>query len=173
MRKVRKFTRKLIALAVVLSLVLGGLWFARHRILSEITEWRSSSLVGKAEKALETGSDRDAVQFATAAWQLGPKDLETLRRLMTHGRKVRLQDLSPITLLVFFHEESLPEDKTDILKWVLEAGDTNFFDQLYPNLEEKTKLDPNVRLLYARKLGMQGRLLDAIEKHEDWKKWNP
>lgn len=164
MRKVRKFTRKLIAFAVVLSLVLGGLWFARHRILSEITEWRSSSLVGKAEKALETGSDRDAVQFATAAWQLGPKDLGTLRRLMVHGRKVRLQDLSPITLLVFFHEESLPEDKTDILKWVLEAGDTNFFDQLYPNLEEKTKLDPNVRLLYARKLGMQGRLLDAIEE---------
>ena len=155
------YRRVLIAVAVV-AVLLGGLWFARHRIVTAVKEWRALALVEKAESA--PGGDGESVRFATAAWQLGPRKIETLRRLMEHGRKVALPDLPAITLLVFFHDDRLPSDRENILGWALDRRDPTFFDQLYPNLDEEAKAAPSMRLLHARKLAMQGRIVESLEE---------
>mgnify|MGYP001206696029 CR=1 FL=1 len=156
--------RRLILLGVFLLALLAGLWFVRRPIIDGVKEWRANSLLSKAESAREKKEDREALQSATAAWQLGPKKIETLRRLMRFGRQVGFPELPAVTLLVFFHGNQTPTDREEILKWALDHGDTSFFDQLYPNLDEAARAVPSVRLLFARKLAMQGRLLEAIEE---------
>jgi tetratricopeptide (TPR) repeat protein len=135
----------------------------RRPIINAAKEWRADSLLTQAEEAAVEKLGREAVQLATAASQLEPKRLDTLRRLMKHGRVVGMPELPAVTLLVFFHEEHSPEDQKEILQWALERGDVAFFDQLFPNIEGEEALDPGIRLLHARKLGMQGRILDAVE----------
>jgi tetratricopeptide (TPR) repeat protein len=156
--------RRLLIAALLGAVVLGGLWFFRSPIVAAVKEWRASSLVSKAEKAAEDGRARESVQVAMAAWQLGPKKLTTLRRLMIHGRAVGMPELASISLVIFFHDEHEPSDRSDILKWTLDRGEVTLFDQLYPNLDESSRQDPAIRLLYARKLGLQGRTLEAIEE---------
>lgn len=156
--------RRLVILAVLLLAVLAGLWFARRPIIDGVKEWRANSLISKAEDAKTEGNGREANQSAMAAWQLGPKKIETLRRLVTFGRQSGFQDLPAVTLLVFFHENHSPADREDILKWALDRGDPAFFDQLYPNLDEASRSVPSVQLLHARKLAMQGRLLESVEE---------
>lgn len=154
---------RLLLLAGVVVLLLGGLWFARRPIVAAVKEWRASSLVTKAEEAAVEKLGREAVQLATAATQLEPKRIETLRRIMFHGRTVGLPELPAVTLLVFFHDEHTLEDRREILGWAVDRGDVAFFDQLFPNLSGSEAADPETRLLHARKLGMQGRVLDAVE----------
>ncbi len=154
---------RLLILAGAAVLLVGGLWFVRRPIINAAKEWRAESLVTQAEEAAAEKLGREALQLAAAASQLEPKRLDTLRRLMKHGRAVGIPELPAVTLLVFFHEERSPEDRKEILEWSLERGDTAFFDQLFPNIEGEEALDPETRLLHARKLGLQGRLLDAIE----------
>lgn len=156
--------RRLLIAALVAGVVLGGLWFFRSPIVAVVKEWRASSLVSKAEKAAKNGNTREAVQVAMAAWQLGPKKIVTLRRLMVHGRAVGLPELASISLVVFFHDDRLQSDRSDILKWTLDRGEVTLFDQLYPNLEEPVRQEPEIRFLFARKLGLQGRTLEAIEE---------
>lgn len=156
--------RRLLIIGVLLLALLAGLWFARRPIIDGVKEWRVNSLLSKAESAKQEGEDRAAIQSAMAAWQLGPKKIETLRRLMVFGRESGFPELAALTLLVFFHENHLPSDREDILKWSLDRGDAAFFDQLYPNLGEAAKTQPSMRLLFARKLAMQGRLLEAVEE---------
>lgn len=156
--------RRLLIVAALVVVLLGGLWFLRHRIVTGAKEWRASSLVAKAEKAADEKQAREAVQFATAAWQLGPKKIGTLRRIMVHGREVGLPDLAAVTLLVFFHDEREASDREDILGWTLDRGDAAFFDQLSPNLDEAARATPKMRLLRARKLALQGRMLEALEE---------
>jgi tetratricopeptide (TPR) repeat protein len=156
--------RRIIILAVLLLALLAGLWFARRPIIDGVKEWRANSLLSKAEDAKTDGNGRQAIQSATAAWQLGPKKVETLRRLVTFGRQAGFSDLPAATLLLFFHEDHTAADREDILKWALDRGDPAFFDQLYPNLEEPSRGIPSVKLLHARKLAMQGRLLESVEE---------
>jgi len=158
---------RLLLLAGVVALLLGGLWFVRRPIVTAVKEWRASSLVTQAEEAAAEKLGRESVQLATAATQLEPKRLDTLRRLMRHGRVVGMPELPAVTLLVFFHDEHTLEDRREILEWAIERGDVAFFDQLYPNLEEPEAADPATRLLHARKLGVQGRILDAVEAVRD------
>lgn len=158
---------RLFLLAGVVVLLLGGLWFVRRPVVTAVKEWRASSLVSQAEEAAAEKLGRESVQLATAATQLEPKRLDTLRRLMRHGRAVGMPELPAVTLLVFFHEEHTLEDRREILEWAIERGDVAFFDQLYPNLEESEATDPATRLLHARKLGLQGRILDAVEDVRD------
>jgi tetratricopeptide (TPR) repeat protein len=156
--------RRLIILGVLLLAVLAGLWFARRPIIDGVKEWRANSLISRAEDEKAEGNGREANLSATAAWQLGPKKIETLRRLVTFGRQSGFPDLAAVTLLVFFHEDHSPADREEILKWSLDRGDPAFFDQLYPNLDEASRAVPSVRLLHARKLAMQGRLLESVEE---------
>ncbi len=160
----RKLYIRLLVAAAVIMVLMGGIWFARAPIVSAVKEWRAASLVSRAEAAAEERKSREAMQLAMAAWQLGPKKIDTLRHLMIHGRAVGLPELSAITLVVFFHDNHDEADRIDILKWTLDRGDPAFFDQLYPNLEESFRNNPEVRLLNARKLGLQGRTLEAIEE---------
>jgi tetratricopeptide (TPR) repeat protein len=157
-------SRRVLLLVALVVVLLGALWFARRPVVTGIKEWRASSLVSKAERLAKEGSVREAQQALTAAWQLGPKRLETLRRLMLQGRVSGLGDLAALTLLVFFHDDRLPADREDILAWSLDRGDPSFFDQLYPNLDEEAAAAPTVRRLHARKLAMQGRHLESIEE---------
>lgn len=154
---------RLLLLSGVVVLLLGGLWLARRPIVAAVKEWRAGSLITQAEEAAAEKLGRESVQLATAAAQLEPKRLDTLRRLMHHGRGVGLPELPAVTLLVYFHEEHTLEDRREILRWTLERGDVAFFDQLYPNLTEAELPDPEIKLLHARKLGLQGRILDAVE----------
>lgn len=158
---------RLLIFAGVAVLLLGGLWFVRRPIINAAKEWRAGSLVTQAEEAAAEKLGREALQLATAASQLEPRRLDTLRRLMKHGRAVGMSELPAVTLLVFFHEEHALEDRKEILEWSLGRGDTAFFDQLFPNIEGEQALDPEIRLLHARKLGMQGRILDAVEVSRD------
>ncbi|MBL9156006.1 MAG: hypothetical protein JNJ70_00945 [Verrucomicrobiales bacterium] len=154
---------RLLLLSGVAVLLLGGLWLARRPIVAAVKEWRAGSLISQAEEAAAEKLGRESVQLATAAAQLDPKRLDTLRRLMQHGRVVGLPELPAVTLLVFFHDEHTLEDRKEILRWTLERGDVAFFDQLYPNLTETELPDPEIQFLHARKLGLQGRILDAVE----------
>ena len=157
--------RRLLIAAALIAVILTGLWFFRAPIIAQVKEWRSLSLISKAEKSLnQEGKEKEAVQSAMAAWQLGPKKIETLRRLMVHGRSVGLSELSAISLIVFFHEDHTKEDRSGILEWTLDRGEVTLFDQLYPNLDESFQREPGIRLLHARKLGLQGRTLEAIEE---------
>ncbi len=156
--------RRLLIAALIAAVGLGGLWYFRSPIVAMVKEWRASSLVSKAEKASAAGRTRESVQVAMAAWQLGPKRLETLRRLMIHGRAVGMPELTAVSLVVFFHDDHEPSDRSDILEWTLDRGEVTLFDQLYPNLDETFRQDPFIRLLHARKLGLQGRTLEAIEE---------
>ncbi|MBU6180517.1 MAG: hypothetical protein KGR69_12700, partial [Verrucomicrobia bacterium] len=74
--------RRLIILGVLLLAVLAGLWFARRPIIDGVKEWRANSLISRAEDEKAEGNGREANLSATAAWQLGPKKIETLRRLV-------------------------------------------------------------------------------------------
>lgn len=156
--------RRFLILAVLLLAVLAGLWFARRPIIDGVKDWRVNSLLSKAESAQGEGKDREAMQSATAAWQLGAKKIGTLRRLMTFGRQAGFPELPAVTLLVFFHDEHTATDREDILKWSLDRGDPAFFDQLYPNLDEAARAAPSIKFLHSRKLAMQGRLLEAVEE---------
>lgn len=154
----------LIISALVLTVVLAALWFARRPILAAVKEWRSESLVAKAERLGDEGEMRPAAQAATAAWQLNPKRIETIRRLVALGRRGLLGDLPGVTLILFFHENHEASDREDILVWALDQGDPAFFDQLYPNLDEASQKEPGMRLQHARKLALQGRYLESIEE---------
>lgn len=158
---------RLLLLAGVVVLLLGGLWFLRRPIVTAVKEWRAASLVTQAEEAAAEKLGLEAVQLATAATQLEPKRLDTLRRLMRHGRVVGMPELPAVTLLVFFHDDHTLEERREILEWAIGRGDVAFFDQLYPNLEDTEAADPATRLLHARKLGVQGRILDAVEVVRD------
>lgn len=158
---------RLLLIAGAAVLLLGGLWFVRRPVVTAMKEWRAVSLVTQAEEAAAEKLGREALQLATAASQLEPKRLDTLRRLMRHGRAVGMPELPAVTLLVFFHEEHTIEDRREILGWALERSDVAFFDQLFPNLEEAEARDAETRLLHARKLGLQGRILDAVEAVRD------
>lgn len=149
---------------VVLLALLIGLWAARSPLVAAAKEWRANSLLSRAEEAADEKSGREAVSLAQAAWQLNPKKIETLRRLVKHGREVGLPELPAITLVLFFHNDRTATDRSDILKWTLDRGDPSFFDQLFPNLEEAERTQPEMRFLHARKLALQGRLLEAIEE---------
>jgi len=163
-RSARKISWRLIVVAAVLIALVAGVWFARRPIVAAAKEWRANSLLTRAEEAADEKRGRDSIQLAMAAWQLSPKKVGTLRRLVTHGREVGLPDLSAITLVLFFHDDHEPEDRTDILKWTLDRGDPTFFDQLFPNLDVTARAEPQMRFLHARKLALQGRLLEAIEE---------
>lgn len=163
----------LIVLALVLATLMAALWFARRPIVAAAKEWRSRSLVAKAERLLEAGDPRPASQAATAAWQLSPKEVDTVRRLVALGRRGLLSDLPGVTLLLFFHEDRSPSDREDILKWSLDRGDAAFFEQLYPNLDESTRKEPGIRLLHARKLALQGRFLESIEEARELEALSP
>ncbi len=156
--------KTLIIAAILLTAALAALWFARRPIYAAIKEWRAGSLVSKAERLAEEGEPRSASQAATAAWQLNPKRIETVRRLIKLGRRGLLADLPGVTLILFFHEDRDPADREDILKWTLDRGDPAFFEQLYPSLDEATRKDPGIRLLHARKLALQGRFLESVEE---------
>ena len=52
---------RLLLLAGVVVLLLGGLWFTRRPILATVKEWRASSLVTKAEEAAVEKLGREAV----------------------------------------------------------------------------------------------------------------
>jgi len=163
-RSARKISWRLIVVAAVLIALVAGVWFARRPIVAAAKEWRANSLLTRAEEAADEKRGRDSIQLAMAAWQLSPKKVGTLRRLVTHGREVGLPDLSAITLVLFFHDDHEPEDRTDILKWTLDRDDPTFFDQLFPNLDVTARAEPQMRFLHARKLALQGRLLEAIEE---------
>jgi tetratricopeptide (TPR) repeat protein len=163
-RPARKISVRLIVVAVVLLALVAGVWFARTPIVAAAKEWRANSLLTRAEEAAVEKRGREAVQLAMAAWQLSPKKIETLRRLVKHGREVGVPDLSAITLVLFFHDDHSEADRTEILKWTLDRGDPTFFDQLFPNLGEADQAKPEMRFLKARKLALQGRLLEAIEE---------
>lgn len=158
---------RLLLVSGAVFLLLGGLWYVRRPIVTAVKEWRAASLVTQAEEAAAEKLGSESVQLATAASQLEPKRLDTLRRLMRHGRVVGMPELPAVTLLVFFHDEHTVEDRREILEWALGRGDLAFFDQLFPNLGEAEALDPAMRLLHARKKGQQGRLLDAVEEVRD------
>jgi tetratricopeptide (TPR) repeat protein len=158
---------RLLVIAGAAVLLFGGLWFVRRPVVTAVKEWRAASLVTQAEEAAAEKLGREAVQLATAATQLEPKRLDTLRRLMRHGRVVGMPELPAVTLLVFFHDDHTLEDRREILEWAIGRGDVAFFDQLYPNLEDTEAADPATRLLHARKLGVQGRILDAVEVVRD------
>jgi tetratricopeptide (TPR) repeat protein len=163
-RSARKIPLRLIVVAALLIALVAGVWFARRPIVAAAKEWRANSLLSRAEEAADEKRGREAVQLAMAAWQLSPKKIGTLRRLVMHGREVGLPDLSAITLVLFFHDDHESTDRADILKWTLDRGDPTFFDQLFPNLDETTRSEPQMRFLHARKLPLQGRLLEAIEE---------
>ncbi len=163
-RPTRKISLRLIVVAVVLLALIAGVWFARTPIVAAAKEWRANSLLTRAEEAAVEKRGREAVQLAMAAWQLSPKKIETLRRLVKHGREVGLPELSAITLVLFFHDDHEPADRNEILKWTLDRGDPTFFDQLFPNLDAADQAKPEMRFLQARKLALQGRLLEAIEE---------
>jgi len=163
-RPTRKISVRLIVVAAVLLALIAGVWLARSPIVAAAKEWRANSLLTRAEEAVDEKRAREAVQLAMAAWQLSPKKIETLRRLVIHGREVGLPDLSAITLVLFFHDDQTEADRTDILKWTLDRGDPTFFDQLFPNLSDEEQAKPGMRFLQARKLALQGRILEAIEE---------
>jgi tetratricopeptide (TPR) repeat protein len=163
-RSARKIPRRLILIAALLIALVAGVWFARRPIVAAAKEWRANSLLTRAEEAADEKRARESIQLAMAAWQLGPKKIETLRRLVAHGREVGSPDLSAVTLVLFFHDDHEGADHADILKWTLDRGDPTFFDQLFPNLDETAKAGPQMRFLHARKLALQGRLLEAIEE---------
>lgn len=163
-RSARKVSWRLILVAALLIALVAGVWFARRPIVAAAKEWRANSLLTRAEEAADEKRGRESIQLAMAAWQLSPKKIETLRRLVEHGREVGLPDLSAITLVLFFHDDHEGADRADILKWTLDRGDPTFFDQLFPNLDETARAEPQMRFLHARKLALQGRLLEAIEE---------
>ncbi|MCB1203858.1 MAG: hypothetical protein KDN18_06340 [Verrucomicrobiae bacterium] len=163
MRKKLPISPKLLILAGVLLAVIAVLWFARRPIVSGVKEWRAASLVEKAEDAFAEEESREARQLASAAWQLEPKRIETLRELMQLARKSAMPELPAMTLVVFFHEERNLEDRVEILKWAVDRRDAAFFDQLYPNLGQEERSLPPFRLLLAKKLALEGRYVEALE----------
>jgi hypothetical protein len=148
----------------LLALAGGGLWLARAPLTKAVKGWRSESLLTRSEKAQEKGDKDNAVQWATASWQLQTGEVAYLRRLYGHASLLGLRELPSITLLLYLHPEATLEDQTGILEAILKQGDVAFFNQLLQSLPAERKTDPHVRLLVARGQGSQGQILEAIEQ---------
>lgn len=163
MRKKQSIPIRLFIVTGILLAAIVVLWFARRPIVGGVKEWRAASLVEKAEAAFDEEESRKSRELASAAWQLEPKRIETLRELMRLARRSAMPELPAMTLVVFFHEERSLDDREEILKWAVDRRDVAFFDQLYPNLGQEERSLPPFRLLLAKKLALEGRYVEALE----------
>lgn len=110
------------------------------------------------------GDTLGAQRFAREAWQLQPNDFSSLHRLLMHDRKLGLGDLAEITILVFHHPDADLSTQQEILRWLLDRGDTATFAELHQNIGEQRRKAPEIRLLQAESMARQGRLLEAVEE---------
>jgi len=157
------FTRFLFFALPATAVAAVALWFFRAPVSDFARPFRVEFLLRRSERAMESGDTLGAHRLAREAWQLEPNDLGALRRLMAHARKVGLGDLGEITVLTFHHPESDVATQQEILRWVLDRGDTSTFAEMHQNMGDERRSHPEVRLLYGEMLARQGRDLEAIE----------
>jgi len=157
----RRFLLVVLPLGVIAAI---AVWFFRESIADAVRPFRFQFLLQQSERSMRLGDTLGAQRSARQAWQLQPNDFASLHRLMMHDRELGLGDLAEITILVFHHPESDVSTQQEILRWVLDRGDTATFADLHQNMGEQRSEVPEIRLLMAESLARQSRLLEAVEE---------
>jgi tetratricopeptide (TPR) repeat protein len=157
------FTRFLFFALPVGAVLAVVLWLFRDPVADFVRPARVEVMLRLSERAMNSGDTLGAHRLARQAWQLQPNDFGALRRLMGHARKLGLGDLGEITLLTFHHPEADIATQQEILRWLLDRGDTSTFAEMHQNMGEQRRSHPEIRLLNAEMLDRQGRTLEAIE----------
>ena len=143
---------------------MAALWFLREPAAAAIRPLRFQFILQQSERAMHAGDTLGAQRLAREAWQLQQNDLVSLKKLMLHARVLSLGDLPEMTILVFHHPEADPETQREILRWLLDRGDTATFTDLHQNMGTQRAARPEIRLLQAESLARQGRILEAVEE---------
>ena len=154
-------------LLVVLTLgvvAATSVWFLRDPISDAVRPKRFRFLLQQSERAMKSGDKLGAQRLAREAWQLQSNDLVLLTELMMHSRELKLGDLQQITTLVFHHPDAEVESQREILRWLLDRGDSATFSDFYQNMGSLRNQTPGVRLLHAEALAREGLLLEAVEE---------